>query len=46
MIPLLLEPCGVPSRLAKWQWIDFAQDGGYERLLRSVYARRKELGLI
>jgi CheY-like chemotaxis protein len=46
VIPLLLEPCGVPSRLARWQWIDSAQDGGYERLLRSVYARRKELGLI
>jgi CheY-like chemotaxis protein len=46
VIPLLLEPCEVPSRLAKWHWIDFAQDDGYERLLRSVYARRKELGLI
>jgi CheY-like chemotaxis protein len=46
VIPLLLEPCEVPSRLAKWHWIDFAQDDGYERLLSSVYARRKELGLI
>jgi len=39
MVPLKLEPCNVPVRLAKWQWISFFQDDGYERLVRSLRAR-------
>jgi CheY-like chemotaxis protein len=45
VIPLLLEPCDVPTRLARWQWIDFTGQNGYEQLMRSVRARTKELGL-
>jgi CheY-like chemotaxis protein len=45
VIPLLLEPCDVPTRLTRWQWIDFATQDGYEQLMRSVRARTKELGV-
>ncbi len=45
VIPVLLEACNVPSRLAKWHWIDFAREDGYGQLMRSIPARTKELGL-
>jgi CheY-like chemotaxis protein len=45
IIPLLLEHCPVPERLAKWQWIDYTQPDGWERLMRSIRTRAKALGL-
>jgi formylglycine-generating enzyme required for sulfatase activity len=45
LIPLRLEECEVPERLRRWQWVDFYQEKGYERLLRALRARAESLGL-
>jgi len=36
IIPVRLAACDVPSRLKRWQWVDLYDDGGYERLKRSL----------
>jgi hypothetical protein len=36
LIPARLEPCVVPQRLSRWQWVDLFTEGGYERLLLSL----------
>lgn len=46
MIPLKLEPCDVPDRLAKWQWINYFQNDGYERLVRALDARAIDLASV
>ena len=28
IIPVKLEPCGVPDRLRRWQWVDLSDPGG------------------
>jgi CheY-like chemotaxis protein len=43
IIPLLLEPCDVPARLARWQWIDYTREDGWDRVMQSVRSRAKEL---
>jgi hypothetical protein len=45
LIPLKLERCGVPERLARWQWINFNSRDGYDRLLESLRARALSLGI-
>jgi hypothetical protein len=37
IIPALIEPCEVPERLARWQWVDLRRRGGYKRLLKSLH---------
>src|SRR5205085_5277172 len=39
LIPLRLEPCDVPSRLQDYQWVDYFEKGGYDRLILSLWAR-------
>lgn len=39
IIPLRLEDCGVPERLRKWQWVNFFEPKGYDRLLNSLRLR-------
>ena len=36
VIPAKIEPCEVPDRLGRWQWVDLRKRGGYNRLLASV----------
>lgn len=36
LIPLRLQPCDVPLRLRRWQWVDLFSRGGYDRLLRTL----------
>jgi TIR domain len=36
VIPLKLEDCDVPTRLAKWQYVEMYQQEGYERLKASL----------
>jgi len=43
LIPVRLDSCIVPNRLARWQWMDFFRDKGYDLLLKSLHARAKEL---
>jgi len=39
LIPVKLEPCEVPMRLSRWQWVDLYEEGGYERLLKALRLR-------
>jgi CheY-like chemotaxis protein len=39
LLPVRLEPCPIPQRLARWQWVDLFTAAGYERLLATVRAR-------
>ena len=45
VIPARLEDCTVPSRLAKWQWVDLFISGGFERLCEALRVRASSLGL-
>lgn len=45
IIPVLLEPCTIPTRLRKWQWVDLGTEKGYEKLLLALKSRAKQLGL-
>lgn len=36
LIPARLEECGVPDRLAAFQWVDLFTENGYERLVRAL----------
>lgn len=39
IIPLRLEECEVPERLRRWQWINWFEGDGYERLRRALKIR-------
>lgn len=43
IIPLKLEECDVPDRLRQWQWVDYFDARGYERLVRSLRERAKAI---
>ncbi len=43
LIPLRLEPCEVPQRLTRWQWVDLFEAHGYDKLLRALETRSKSL---
>jgi len=49
IIPLKLESCDIPSRLARWQWIDYFPKTQsrqfYKRLLKSLDLRAGSLGI-
>ncbi len=45
LIPLKLDDCVVPERLAKLQWVNYFESGGYERLLRALQKRAEQLGM-
>lgn len=45
IVPLRLEKCQVPTRLARWQWVDFFIEDGYDTLLKSLQQRAKALGI-
>lgn len=39
VIPLKLEECEVPDRLSRWHWVNFFDEKGYERLIKSLKLR-------
>lgn len=43
IIPLKLEECHVPERLGRWQWLNFYEDKGFEKLMRSLQERKIQL---
>jgi len=45
IIPLRLEECEVPERLRAWQWVNYFNNNGYERLKKSLASRAKSLEL-
>lgn len=44
IIPLKLEECNVPDQLSKWNWVNFFEERGYERLMLALQLRANELG--
>src|SRR6266498_1037169 len=44
LIPARLEPCVVPERLERWQWVDLFDENGFVRLLRSLKLRADGMG--
>ena len=44
IIPGRLEPCDVPERLRRWQWVDLFAADGYDRLLTALQARALAVG--
>ncbi|SRR6266487_401834 len=45
IIPLKLEECIVPDRLRAWQWVNFFEPNGYEKLMLALKARTQALGI-
>ncbi|MGE3507664.1 MAG: toll/interleukin-1 receptor domain-containing protein [Vicinamibacterales bacterium] len=43
LIPLKLEPCDVPERLQRWQWLDYFAAGAHARLLSALRKRASQL---
>jgi hypothetical protein len=43
VIPVKLEECGVPDRLAKWQWVNLFENNGYEQLVTALRIRASTL---
>jgi adenylate cyclase len=43
IIPLRIEQCDVPDRLARWQWVNLYDERGYERLVRALEVRLNSL---
>jgi len=45
IVPLLLEPCGVPRRLQHLQWLNLSAADAFQRLLAALRFRGRQLGL-
>jgi hypothetical protein len=43
VIPVKLRECEIPRRLRQWQWVNYFEERGYERLVRALKARAEEL---
>lgn len=41
LIPARLEPCSVPDRLRRWQWVDLFAKNGYDKLLLALRERER-----
>lgn len=46
LIPLKLEECDIPTRLRRWQWVNFFEEKGYDKLMRALRARAEQLPAI
>lgn len=45
VIPLKLEPCNMPDRLSAWQWVNYYEDGAFNKLLLSLDKRARTLNI-
>lgn len=45
IIPLKLEPCKIPRRLGRWQWVNYFEEEGFMKLVLSLRHRQKQLGI-
>src|SRR6266478_7445327 len=43
IIPVKLEECEIPRRLTRWHWLNLFEEGGYDRLARSLHKRLSQL---
>jgi len=46
IIPIRLDECEVPESLSLFQWIDYFQQDGWERLLKAIHTQMVKLGLM
>ena len=46
IIPVRFEDCEVPDRLSTWQWVNYYEDDGYERIVRALKLRAEELAAL
>src|SRR5262249_23280577 len=35
-IPIRLDPCQIPERFSKFQWVDLFREGGFQRMVRAI----------
>ena len=42
VIPVRLEECEIPERLAQWQWVNIYEETGYTKLLRALRLRASQ----
>jgi len=45
IIPLKLEACEVPERLSEWQWVNYYEEGAFDRVIQSLQKRASSLGI-
>lgn len=43
LIPLKLEDCKIPENLSSWQWLNYSDEGAFDKLLRSLIRRAEYL---
>jgi DNA-binding response OmpR family regulator len=43
LIPVRLEPCAIPQRLRRWQWVDLFATTGYPQLLRALHPEPNQI---
>ncbi len=43
IIPAKLDECKIPDRLNRWHWVNCFEEKGYNKLIRSLETRAKEL---
>jgi CheY-like chemotaxis protein len=46
IVPIRIEPCAVPERLAQWQWLDFFGRNANKKLLGALAARADALRVL
>lgn len=46
LIPARLEECDVPRSLSGYHWVDLFDEGGYEKLMKSLKVRAVQLGCV
>ena len=44
LIPVKLEPCDLPDRIRRWQWVNLFEELGYGKLLRALRSRAALIG--
>ena len=45
IIPLKLIECEIPRRLREWQWVNYYDERGHERLMKSLQLRAAQVGV-
>jgi hypothetical protein len=45
IVPLRLEECKVPERLIQWHWLNYFEEGAFDKLMDSLRKRAQTLGL-
>jgi hypothetical protein len=45
VIPVKIEECEIPRRLSQWQWLNYSEEGSFDRLLLSLKKRAQNLGV-